>query len=105
MLTCDVDTAVARKFAGVGGRGTDTIVVAVAALFVAFDSRVAGVTVDVLEMTVPSAVIGMTCTTRVHVAVAESANDGFVAVAVPVLPARLRGRTTERYAGLRSLAK
>jgi len=31
---------------------------------------------------------------------------GYVAaVAVPVLAARLRGRTTERYAGLRSLAK
>ena len=64
-----------------------TVVVAVAELLVELGSEVAELlTVAVLEMVVPSAVAGMTWTTRVKVAVAPLARGDVVQLTVPVVP-------------------
>src|SRR5438067_1379997 len=64
-----------------------TVVVAAAALLAGSGSKVAELTVAVLEMTVPSGAAGLTWTARVKVAVAPLAIDAVVQLTVPVDPA------------------
>src|SRR5438477_254535 len=63
-----------------------TVVVVAAELLARFGSTVAELTVAVLEMIVPSGVVGLTWTASVKVAVAPLASDGLVHVTVPVDP-------------------
>src|SRR5436309_2164144 len=63
-----------------------TVVVAVAVLLRRLGSEVVEVTVAVLEIVVPSGVLGLTWTTMVNVAVAPLARDAVVQLTVPVEP-------------------
>src|SRR5436305_1152654 len=60
--------------------------VAVAVLLRRLGSEVVEVTVAVLEIVVPSGVLGLTWTTMVNVAVAPLARDAVVQLTVPVEP-------------------
>ena len=63
-----------------------TVVVAVAVLLRRLGSEVVEVTVAVLEIVVPSGVLGLTWTTMVNVAVAPLARDEVVQLTVPFVP-------------------
>src|SRR5438309_1299098 len=84
MSVPDVASAGARLL--IARSAARTVVVAVAALLTRLGSKVAELTVAVLEMTVPSRVLALTWTTMVKLAVAPLARDVVVQLTVPVMP-------------------
>src|SRR5438445_235074 len=80
------DVASAGALLVIGWSAAWTVVVAVAVLLRRLGSEVVEVTVAVLEIVVPSGVLGLTWTTMVNVAVAPLARDAVVQLTVPVEP-------------------
>src|SRR2546422_2453722 len=80
------DVASAGALLVIARSAARTVVVAMAVLLRRLGSEVVEVTVAVLEIVVPSGVLGLTWTTMVKVGVAPLAEAGVVQLTVPVEP-------------------